>query len=1007
MATLAMSEKPPPSVDVHNGEEAGPVPAIVASFMCEACQNPIEEESHADGVVHMAESYWHRDCFTCLTCGRPVPIENDNVLLVGSQPMCDKCTFHCRACQRPIADEVVLCDQAPYHTQCFRCSTCQNLINSTAYVCVGDLVQCLACHASASTSPTDAAAGASVPASSTLAPPNGEGRQSASVPSSPVARHATVLDLLDLVPHHTASATQRLGMRQRHKRSHTVSGPTADMPDTLSLAGAPNGALEGVAHALLTADSLPAMERPVAEPLRASISDVSPRTDTMATAVAIADEHVDADVIAEAMVGVSANTTQDAIADAIAPDDSGVLSTTPSAPLEASPTTRVDPLAESTRPEEELMTDVRHLSLKERTRERLSDTLQSEILQAYYMSATPSGRGTPMADTSQSRRQSRTVVSALSDLWSHRESSSESDILRRLSLYDSEFEALIATPDFAQQRHSQPWDTSAWNAVAESSPLLETNPVSSDLPGAWPTSESLDSAQDPATLSDTAQLEIQRHMALAEFLAVKSATEEHKRSPDQSTHAKVQLVLESLYAHFDTIKTEYKRELESLAMMQQTLRHELRPMMQVRATLMQESQQLAQRVDELTAEVARLDVEASERVRRSSASTTETVHLAPVADPSVLTTPTGPSRSHLPDTPGTVSPAAPTSPATSSARLDASLPPLPAPRKFRWIKPRLILPPDLAAAGEALLLPAHELGKAGRVPSISPPVPPKHDTAQGSQQHLFEPTGPLPSRTRCMVCTQSVARGASEMRCHQCREVCHASCLYHVTKPCMGAVPTQAHLQRQQSWNSCVASPPGTSMLGRPLSEQLRLEGTLVPRLVAWCIAAVEANGLHDEGLYRKSGSSQQQRQLVQLFDSGQPFDLCDASQFGDCAVITGVLKSYLRKLPEPLIPIEHHDAFVAFAEHESHSPTAVPTMQVMLSKLPSNHYATLQRLCQHLHLVQKHQAETRMCARNLGLVFGPTILCVSDPQQELLEMATYARVVEFLIQHTPALFAL
>lgn len=56
--------------------------------LCETCRAEITDEEAAEGVVHMAGAYWHMECFTCITCGRRVSFEQDNVLLVGSQPMC-------------------------------------------------------------------------------------------------------------------------------------------------------------------------------------------------------------------------------------------------------------------------------------------------------------------------------------------------------------------------------------------------------------------------------------------------------------------------------------------------------------------------------------------------------------------------------------------------------------------------------------------------------------------------------------------------------------------------------------------------------------------------------------------------------------------------------------------------------------------------------------------------------------------------------------------------------
>lgn len=306
-----------------------------------------------------------------------------------------------------------------------------------------------------------------------------------------------------------------------------------------------------------------------------------------------------------------------------------------------------------------------------------------------------------------------------------------------------------------------------------------------------------------------------------------------------------------------------------------------------------------------------------------------------------------------------------TSPVPSASRLEQSLPPLPTPRKFRWIKPKL-LTPELAALGETLLLPAHELGRSKTNPVISPPVPPK-DAMTGGRASL-EGSSPIGSLKRA-------SRAASGQR-HR----------------------------RMPSIPNCVPSPLGTSMIGRSLDEQVHLEGgTLVPRLVDWCLVAVETNGLQDEGLYRKSGSTHAQRQLIQLFDSGKAFDLCDIHEFNDVAVITGVLKSYLRKLPDPLISYDMYSQFMDLGERLAQSPAAVASMQALLEGLSPVHLATLKRVCLHLKIVHQHQLQTRMNARNLGLVFGrayplltpATLMRAPEPTLELLETPRYARIVE------------
>jgi hypothetical protein len=45
------------------------------------------------------------------------------------------------------------------------------------------------------------------------------------------------------------------------------------------------------------------------------------------------------------------------------------------------------------------------------------------------------------------------------------------------------------------------------------------------------------------------------------------------------------------------------------------------------------------------------------------------------------------------------------------------------------------------------------------------------------------------------------------------------------------------------------------------------------------------------------------------------------------------------------------------------------------------------------------------MGPRNLGVVFGPTLLRSRDPQQEFSDMAGKALSVEWLVEQAPAIF--
>lgn len=837
------------------------------SMVCEACGEGIDDDNAEEGIVRMSECFWHVGCFTCITCGRQVPLDQDNVLLVGTQPMCGDCTFNCTACNEVIVDEVIMCDQDPYHTECFCCSYCKQPIESNIFAKMPGTLACVACQ-------------------------------------------------------------DRVGERAPAAAPATRSPSLGNDVETLHSTRHSSNASE------YSASSLP-VDEPGREPI----------------------------------------------------DLTGLY-------LEDSAWRRGSTATDTGSGSFELAYD------------RLSEMIQTEIVQAYY-SMQQSRGNTPMHGLEErlassptrtdARRGSRTLPpptlrkqlarrsdrlsqsSEARDPWNRPTSYTDSEIMRSLSMYDSEFDALLATPDISArvppEGHEGRLSRASMEVVDQIAHELahvhdddnddddtpESPTVTRPRDGPWRKEAGDESVlpDAPAPLSEQASLEMERRIALAELLAIDDAAAPPGANVGEKTsiRSRVELVLHSLMAHLDTVKQEYAQEVQALAAQQQVLRQEIRPMMQLRAALHQENQRLAQRADELGAQVAQLEA------RSLHAHVEKPLPKAQEANGGVQVTLSREA-----------------SGASAASRLDASLPPLPVPRKFRWIKPRLLSNHELTTLGETLMQPAFEV-KRSAASVISPPVPPKNLLAVPSTEpvqthmHVFQPANVLRPSARCFVCSRNLW-GQQEMRCTQCQQVCHTTCVAHVSSTCSATnTPPARSPSGSPHMHKRSLSSSGASMVGRALQEQVQIEGTLVPRLVDWCVMAVEKNGMGDEGLYRKSGGSQQQRLILQLFDSGQSFDLCDVHQFNDIGALTSVLKHYLRELPEPLIPSDTHDRFLEFGERAASTQpdAAVPAMRRLLKRLPDSHRATLGRLCLHLKRVDQHAATTRMTSRNLGLVFGRT----------------------------------
>lgn len=196
-------------------------------------------------------------------------------------------------------------------------------------------------------------------------------------------------------------------------------------------------------------------------------------------------------------------------------------------------------------------------------------------------------------------------------------------------------------------------------------------------------------------------------------------------------------------------------------------------------------------------------------------------------------------------------------------------------------------------------------------------------------------------------------------------------------------------------------------MFGRSLAEQGAHEGRDVPLIVEKCIQAVEAFGMDYEGIYRKSGGTSQLKVITQLFERGNAFDLEDTNRFNDVSAITSVLKNYFRELPEPLLTFELYDELIKVVESRQDDVASKQELiKELVNRLPRQHYCTLQHLVLHLYRIQERSVDNRMNARNLGVVFGPTLMRSADPSQEFAHMGGKAMTIEFFIDHAPELFA-
>ncbi|KAK2581864.1 hypothetical protein KPH14_002327 [Odynerus spinipes] len=178
-------------------------------------------------------------------------------------------------------------------------------------------------------------------------------------------------------------------------------------------------------------------------------------------------------------------------------------------------------------------------------------------------------------------------------------------------------------------------------------------------------------------------------------------------------------------------------------------------------------------------------------------------------------------------------------------------------------------------------------------------------------------------------------------------------------------VPSEVTLRRVPS-----AKPQG--LFGARIQQVCKREKRDVPFIITACVREVERRGVGEVGLYRVSGSASDLTRLRKSFESNS-YEAEQLLKEVDVHSVTGVLKLYLREMPEALFTDALYPAFLeAFQTGELSRGAA---LRRVYEGLPSVNKAVIDFLLAHLVRVNKHEAQNKMSLHNLATVFGPTLL--------------------------------
>lgn len=269
----------------------------------------------------------------------------------------------------------------------------------------------------------------------------------------------------------------------------------------------------------------------------------------------------------------------------------------------------------------------------------------------------------------------------------------------------------------------------------------------------------------------------------------------------------------------------------------------------------------------------------------------------------------------------------------------------------------------------------------------------------------------LRSPTKCRDCEGIVVFQGVE--CEECLLVCHRKCLENLVIIC-------GHQKLLGK----------THLFGAEFTQLAKKEPDGIPFILKMCASEIESRALCLQGIYRVCGNKLKTDKLCQALENGM--HLVDISEFSSHD-ICDVLKLYLRQLPEPFILFRLYKEFIDLAkeihrvneeqetkkgisEDKKCSNTCIEINRILLKskdllrQLPASNFNSLHYLLVHLKRVVDHAEENKMNAKNLGVIFGPSLIRPRPTTapvtiSSLAEYSNQARLVEFLITYSQKIF--
>ncbi|XP_052888497.1 ralA-binding protein 1 isoform X1 [Anopheles moucheti] len=145
-------------------------------------------------------------------------------------------------------------------------------------------------------------------------------------------------------------------------------------------------------------------------------------------------------------------------------------------------------------------------------------------------------------------------------------------------------------------------------------------------------------------------------------------------------------------------------------------------------------------------------------------------------------------------------------------------------------------------------------------------------------------------------------------------------------------------------------------------------DGVNLPLVVRDCIDYLQEHGLQSEQIYKVEAVKTKLQQLKRTYNNREGSCISEM----DVPIACGLLKMFLRELPEPILTT---DLSSRFEEVASHSQVSQQEQELvcLVEQLPSCNRTLLSWMFMHVDAVTQNEDFTKMNAQNIAMLLSPT----------------------------------